>query len=214
MNQSTGGAQIPWSASKLTAPYFVFERAADAPPPPAEAALADAAKRPIRSFSAEEAYAAAVERDTLAGYEEFLAAYPNGVEAKRVRAILAARREALFWRRAVAQDTRAPTGPICADIRAGPMSPTRTAARHSRRGGEPPADFAPEDYADLPPPPPDELVYADQPVFVFVGPDFGPPPPPPPSASSPRKATTGAICRRRRRRPRSACCPPWRWPFR
>ena len=59
VNQSTAGAQIPWSASKLTAPYFVFERAADAPPPPAEAALADAAKRPIRSFSAEAAYVVA-----------------------------------------------------------------------------------------------------------------------------------------------------------
>jgi uncharacterized caspase-like protein len=105
VNEATGGAQFPWSASNLTATYFVFERAAAAPPPPAEAALADAAKQPIGSFSAEAAYAAAVERDTLSGYEQFLAAYPNGVEAKRVRAILAARREALFWRRAVAQDS-------------------------------------------------------------------------------------------------------------
>ena len=32
----------------------------------------------------------------------------------------------------------------------------------------------------LPPPPQEEYVYADQPVYVFVGPDYGPPPPPPP----------------------------------
>ncbi len=181
VNAATGGAQIPWSASKLAAPYFVFERAADAPPPAAEAALADAAKRPVGSFPADQAYAAALERDTIVGYEEFLAAYPNGVEAKRVRAILAARREALFWRRAVAQDTaqaywtylsRYSRGPHVADAERRLAILSAAAA--------PPADFAPEGYADLPPPPPDELVYADQPVFVFQGPDFGPPPPPPP----------------------------------
>ena len=181
VNQSTGGAQIPWSASKLTAPYFVFERAADAPPPPAEAALADAAERPIARFSAEAAYAAAVERDSLSGYEEFLAAYPAGPDAKRARAILAARREALFWRRSVAQDSaraywtylnRYPRGPHVADA-------DRRLAILSA-GSEPPADFAPQNYADLPPPPPDELVYANRPLFVFAGPDFGSPPPPPP----------------------------------
>ncbi len=181
VNEVTQGAQIPWSASKLAAPYFVFERAADAPPPPAEAALAEAAKRPVGSFPVDQAYAAAIERDTLAGYEEFLAAYPTGAEAKRVRAILAARREASFWRRAVAQDSaraywtylnRYPRGPHVADAE-------RRLAILSA-AVEPPADFAPEGYADLPPPPPDELAYAEQPVYVFSGADFGPPPPPPP----------------------------------
>jgi uncharacterized caspase-like protein len=181
VNQSTGGGQIPWSASKLRAPYFVFERAADAPPPPAEAALADAAMRPIGRFSAEAAYAAAVERDSLSGYEEFLAAYSAGLEAKRARAILAARREALFWRRSVEQDSapaywtylnRYPRGPHVTDAE-------RRLAILSA-GADPPVDFAPQDYADLPPPPPDELAYANRPVFVFAGADFGPPPPPPP----------------------------------
>lgn len=181
VNQQTRGAQLPWSVSKLTAPYFVFERAADAPPPPAEAALADVAKRPLRSFSVDAAYAVAIQRDTLVGYQEFLAAYPTGLQAKRVRAILAARREALFWRRAVTQDNpraywtylrRYPHGPHVADAE------RRLAILSARY--EPPADFAPVDYDDLPPPPPDEYVYADQPVFVFGGPDFGPPPPPPP----------------------------------
>ena len=181
VNRTTGGAQLPWSASKLAAPYFVFERAADAPPTAGEAALADAAAQPIRSFSAEAAYAAAIARDTLAGYQEFLVAYPAGPEAKRVRAILAARREALFWRRSVSQDTpqaywtylsRYPRGPHIADAE-------RRLAILSA-GAAPPADFAPEDYSDLLPPPPDELAYADQLAFAFQGPDFGPPPPPPP----------------------------------
>src|SRR6202041_1564198 len=33
VNAETQGALLPWSASKLDAPFYVFERAADAPPP-------------------------------------------------------------------------------------------------------------------------------------------------------------------------------------
>jgi uncharacterized caspase-like protein len=181
VNQATGGAQAPWSVSKLSAPYYVFERAADAPPPAAAAAYADAASKPIRAFPADQAYFVALGRDTLPAYADFLAAYPNAPEAGRVRAILAARREALFWRRAVAQDTagaywtylrRYPHGPHVVD--AGRRLAILAAAM------QPPRDFAPEDYADLPPPPEEEYVYADQPVYDFVGPDYGPPPPPPP----------------------------------
>jgi uncharacterized caspase-like protein len=180
-NQATGGALAPWSASKLSAPYYVFERAADAPPPPAVAAYADAASKPIRAFPADQAYSVALGRDTLAAYSDFLAAYPNAPEARRVRAILAVRREALFWRRAVAEDTasaywtylsRYPRGPHVVD--AGRRLAILAAA------AQPPSDFAPGDYADLPPPPEAEYVYADQPATVFVGPDYGPPPPPPP----------------------------------
>jgi uncharacterized caspase-like protein len=185
VNQATGGAQVPWSASKLSAPYYVFERAADAPPPPAVAAYADASSKPIRAFPADQAYSVALGRDTLQAYSDFLVAYPNAPEARRVRAILAARREALLWRRAVAQDTAAaywtylrryPRGPHVVD--AGRRLAILAAA------ARPPSDFAPEDYADLPPPPEDEYVYADQPATVFVGPDYGPPPPPPPPGFS------------------------------
>jgi hypothetical protein len=41
---------------------------------------------------------AAIELDTLQGYEDFLAAYPNEPLANRVRALMAARREAITWR--------------------------------------------------------------------------------------------------------------------
>ena len=177
VNAETQGALLPWSASKLDGPFYVFERAADAPPP--ALSFAQTERRPISSFPAADAYAAAVERDTLKGYREFLAAYPNSDQARRVRAILAVRREAAYWRRTVGADTpRAywtylhtyPKGPHIPDAR-------RRLAMLSAEF-EPPADFRPETFADLPPPPPDELVYDDRPIYAFD--DFGPPPPPPP----------------------------------
>jgi uncharacterized caspase-like protein len=177
VNAETQGALLPWSASKLGGPFYVFERAADAPPPALP--FAETERRPISSFSAEDAYAAAIERDTLKGYREFLAAYPNSDQARRVRAILAVRREAAYWRRTVGADTpRAywtylhtyPKGPHIPDAR-------RRLAMLSA-GFEPPPGFRPEAFADLPPPPPDELVYDDRPIYAFD--DFGPPPPPPP----------------------------------
>jgi uncharacterized caspase-like protein len=177
VNAETQGALLPWSASKLGGPFYVFERAADAPPP--ALSFAQTERRPISSFPAADAYAAAVERDTLQGYREFLAAYPNSDQARRVRAILAVRREAAYWRRTVGADTpRAywtylhtyPKGPHIPDAR-------RRLAMLSA-GFEPPPDFRPEAFADLPPPPPDELVYDDRPIYAFD--DFGPPPPPPP----------------------------------
>jgi uncharacterized caspase-like protein len=177
VNSETQGALLPWSASKLDGPFYVFERAADAPPP--AISFAQTERRPISSFSAEDAYAAAVERDTLKGYREFLAAYPHSDQARRVRAILAFRREAAYWRRTVGADTpRAywtylqtyPKGPHIPDAR-------RRLAMLSAEFA-PPADFRPEVFVDLPPPPPDELVYYDQPYYAFD--DFGPPPPPPP----------------------------------
>jgi len=59
VNAETQGALLPWSASKLDGPFYVFERAADAPPP--ALSFAQTERRPISSFPAEDAYAA-VER--------------------------------------------------------------------------------------------------------------------------------------------------------
>jgi uncharacterized caspase-like protein len=178
VNSETQGALLPWSASKLDGPFYVFERAADAPPaiapPPAETD-----RRPISGFPLEEAYAAALERDTIEGYREFLATYPDSDQANRVRAILAVRREAAYWRRTAGADTPHaywtylriyPRGAHVADAR-------RRLAMLSAEF-EPPADFEPETFVDLPPPPPEELVFYAQPIYAFD--DFGPPPPPPP----------------------------------
>jgi uncharacterized caspase-like protein len=186
VNQQTNGAVVPWSISKVAEPYSIFERAPDAPPSPALVAATEMAKRPLKAFSADEAYSVALQRDTLASYQDYLAAYPSSAQARRVRAILAARREAIFWRRSV--DENSPRA-YWTYLRAYPQGPHMPDARRRLRilaaQFAPPPDFAPVEYADLPPPPPDELIYDRGPTFVFDGPDFGPPPPRPPHAFVP-----------------------------
>jgi uncharacterized caspase-like protein len=182
VSEASKGAQIPWDAQKLQQPFSFFDRAPDAPPaqgaPDQVAAFRD---RPIGDLGAQDAFNAALERDTVQGYEDFLGAYAADPLSKRVRAILAARREAITWRRTYLADTpdaywsylrRYPRGPHWADARRRLSILTAPL--------EPPASFAMLDY-DVPPPPPDEVVYVDRPVLYFGDPDFGfePPPPPP-----------------------------------
>lgn len=182
VNEASKGAQVPWDEQKISAPFSFFERGPDAPPPEtAPDQVAAIRSKPIRDLGVRDAYAAALERDTLPVYEEFLAAYPGDPLAKRVMAIVAARREAITWRRSYRTDTpeaywsylrRYPRGPHAADARRRLAILTAPA--------EPPPSFAMIDY-DVPPPPPEEVVYVDRPVLYFSDPDFGfaPPPPPP-----------------------------------
>jgi uncharacterized caspase-like protein len=178
--EETKGAEVPWDASKIAAPFVFFERAADAPPPALAQDRVNAIRsRPLRDLGAQDAYTAAIERDTLQGYEEFLAAYPSDPLANRIRGLVAARREAMTWRRTRVVNTpdaywsyldRYPRGPHVADARrrlAFLMAPE-----------EPPPSFSPIGY-DIPPPPPAEIVYVDRPVLVFDDPEFGFVPPPP-----------------------------------
>ena len=197
---------VPWSVSKIVEPYSIFERAPDAPPP--AALVADIATRPLNGFKVDEAYSVAMQRDTLEAYQEYLADFPDSAQARRVRAILAARREAIFWRRSVNENSpRAywtylrvyPKGPHVGDAR---RRLTMLAAQFA-----PPADFAPEDYADAPPPPPDELVYARGSVFVFDDPDYGPPPPRPPRYFVPEEDEDWRDLPPPRRRLALAFCP-------
>ncbi|HEY8008389.1 MAG TPA: caspase family protein [Methylocella sp.] len=180
VNEETKGAQVPWDTSRIAAPFVFFERAADAPAPALAADRIDAMRsRPLQDLGSHDAYAAAIERDTLQGYQDFLTAYPNDPLAGRVRALLAARREALTWRRTYSVDTpdaywsyldRYPRGPHAADARR--RLSTLAAAE------EPPPSYAPIVY-DVPPPPPPEIVYVDRPVLVFSDPVFDFPLPPP-----------------------------------
>ncbi len=198
VNDASKGAQVPWDAEKIDAQFMFFDRAPDAPaqaPPDQVAAVRD---KPIRDLGVQDAYAAALERDTLPGYEDFLGAYPGDPLARRVRAIVAARREAITWLRTYRADTpqaywsylrRYPHGPHADDARR--RLAILTAAL------EPPPSFAVIDY-DVPPPPPDEIVYVDRPVLYFGDPDFGfVPPPPPPIYFCRRRRRISSCCRRR-----------------
>src|SRR6202790_4000705 len=181
VNDASKGALVPWDAGKIDAQFMFFDRAPDAPaqaPPDQAAAMRN---RPIRDLGVQDAYAAALERDSMQGYEDFLTAYPGDPLARRVRAIIAARREAITWLRTYRADTppaywsylrRYPRGPHAGD------APRRLAILTAPL--EPPPSFAVYDY-DVPPPPPDEIVYIDRPVLVFSDPDFDflPPQPPP-----------------------------------
>jgi uncharacterized caspase-like protein len=182
VSEASKGAQIPWDAQKLQQPFAFFDRAPDAPPaqgaPDQVAAFRD---RPLRDLGAQDAFSAALERDSVQGYEDFLAAYGADPLSKRVRAILAARREAVTWRRSYLADTpdaywsylrRYPRGSHAADARRRLSILTAPV--------EPPPSFAMLDY-DIAPPPPDEAIYVDRPVLYFGDPEFGfePPPPPP-----------------------------------
>jgi uncharacterized caspase-like protein len=176
----TKGAEVPWSVLQIDGPFFMTERTADAPPPPNVIPIADVRNKPISDFNnVDDAYAAVLERDSIEGYEQFLAIYPNSPYSARVVAMIAVRREEIIWRRAVVANTppaywsylrRYPDGPHVWDAR---RRLALLAAAY-----DPPPDFAYYDFG-VPPPPPAELVYFQQPVFMFVGPRFAPPPPPP-----------------------------------
>jgi uncharacterized caspase-like protein len=179
VSESTKGAQVPWNASKIETQFVFLERGPAAPP------RADSPNRtawmrsqPMGSLGASDAYMAALLRDTFDGYAEFLAYFSHDPMAKRVRALLAARREAITWRRTYQANVpaaywtyakRYPRGPHRADA-------SRLLA-HVGAALEPPSKFATMDY-DIPTPLPDELEYIERPVLVFDDPAFSFQPPP------------------------------------
>ncbi|TGV92780.1 peptidase C14 caspase catalytic subunit p20, partial [Mesorhizobium sp. M2E.F.Ca.ET.154.01.1.1] len=78
VNEVTQGAELPWDASRNTAPFVFFDRAPDAPAPKVSEAESQANRtREIRDFDAHDAYEAALDRDTMRGYQDFLIAYPH-----------------------------------------------------------------------------------------------------------------------------------------
>jgi uncharacterized caspase-like protein len=173
--ETTNGAFMPWNASKISAPFLFREGTPDAANSQARAVLS----KPVAELGAQEAFVVAEHRDTVDGYQSFLAAYPDDPLAPRVRATLAVRREAIVWRRTYLADTqnaywsylaRYPQGPHAGD--------TRRRLTFLAAALEPPPTFAALAY-DLPPPPPDEMVYIERPVMLFAEPAFAFAPPPP-----------------------------------
>ena len=92
VSEQTQGAEVPWYASQIGEPFFLTERAADAPPPPNTMPLAQISSRPMQDFgNPDDAYAAALALDTMAGYVQFLSLYPDSPYSPRIAAMLAAR---------------------------------------------------------------------------------------------------------------------------
>ncbi len=167
---SSDGQQTPWHASALgEAIELLPPEAATAsvpPPPPMRQA------RPMREIGPDEAYALAIEMDTLDGYVGFVRAYPGHPYTQRVWAMIRARREALAWMRALENNTprsywtylrRYPNGMYAFD-----------AERRLRRLGAPfaaPSNFAMMEFDDVP------MALDGEPIEYEEVYRVGPPPP-------------------------------------
>ncbi len=175
----TRGAQIPWN-TKVDASFVFFQKSPEAPTAAAAAEQSAAIlDKPIRSLGPKEAYLAALARDTLPAYEEFEKTYPDDPMAKRVRAIMAARREALIWSETRHKDTPEAYWTYLREYAHGPhVRDARRRLQALDAALEPPRSFAEVEY-DVPPPPRDEWVYVDRPVVIFDESDLPPPPPVP-----------------------------------
>jgi uncharacterized caspase-like protein len=162
------GAQIPWSASKIQAQFRFFERSSGAPSrTDAPGRTAQLRFQPMRALGVQQAYLVTLLRDTFDAYADFVADYWQDPMARRVRALLAARRESVTWRRTCQANEasaywtyleRYPHGPHVADA-------DRLLAKMGA-ATTPPSKFARVDY-DVPPPLPDELEYVERPALML-----------------------------------------------
>ena len=175
VHENTGGRQTPWYAANLNGASFTFFEPVDA-----TAAMPPVREKRISSVSPEEAYTLAVERDTIETYQDFLRTYPDHLLARRVKVLLAARREAIVWRRTVSRNSANaywtylklyPNGPHAPDCR---RCLTRLSASLM-----PPPEFVEVEYVDLPPPLPvvETIEVTERTITYF---EELPPPPPPP----------------------------------
>lgn len=213
VNEASAGAEVPWHAARLDVPFSLFEAAASAPPPAVDVqAQRERRERPIADLDARDAYLTAIEKDTVPAYEAFLRAYPRDPMAGRVKAVLAARREAITWSRARNQNepeaywtyrNRYPRGPHAAEAR-------RRIARLTAPPA-PPRGFAEVDF-QIGPPIEEEVIFVSRPVLSYADPDFGFAPPPPlplfflpPPPPPIRVLTLSTFLRNMSCRPRSSC---------
>jgi uncharacterized caspase-like protein len=182
VNELTKGAQVPWDFSNIETQFMFFERGPGAPP------RADSPERtarmrsqPMRSLGPNDAYMVTLLRDTFDAYTDFLSDYWRDPMTKRVRALLAVRREAITWRQTCEANTpdsywsyleRYPRGSHVADAR-------RLLTRMGAATALPPK-FTRMEY-DIPPPLPDEAEYLEGTVLRFDDPAYAlelPPPSP------------------------------------
>jgi hypothetical protein len=179
VNEVTQGAQVPWDISRLDTQFVFFERRSDAPPPAISSERTTTLRSQLMSdLDDRDAYISALLRDTFDGYADFLAVHTRHPMARQARALLAARREAITWRRIYEADTpeafwsyltRYPRGPHVPDARR--LLVDLDAAI------EAPSKFKMIEY-DMPTPQPAELEYIERPVVVLDDPILFAPPHP------------------------------------
>jgi uncharacterized caspase-like protein len=161
VNKATSAAQIPWSVSALTVQFRLFEQqdAQQVDQQMQTASLRPSnrirTKQDLRALSAEDAYQAAIELDTLKAYQWFVELYPRDPRAAEIWEIIAKRREALLWRRSAARNTKTAYWNY---MKRYPQSPYVQEARERLAfigaPPEPPIDYIPapeplpEDYVD------------------------------------------------------------------
>jgi uncharacterized caspase-like protein len=184
VHEVTKGAQIPWDAFKIETPFKFFERTPGVPErSDAPARTAQFRLQPMRALGSQNAYMTALMRDTFDAYTDFLADYWQDSMTKRVRALLAARRESITWQQTCQANEpnaywsyleRYPHGPHV--VEAGRLL-TQIGASTT-----PSSKFARIDY-DAPAPLPDELEYIERPTLILDDPELGFEPPPPTPAN-------------------------------
>lgn len=160
VHELTKGAQVPWHSAGFNSQFVLnerpFNRLQRSHSLEREAWLRSQA---MASLGSQDAYFAALIHDTFDAYADFLADHRRDPLAKRVLAMLAARREAITWRRTCQADTpeaywtyleRYPTG----------AHGTGARRRLEKLGASTvvPAQFSRGEY-DIPSPLPDEQDY-------------------------------------------------------
>ncbi|WP_426609722.1 caspase family protein [Bradyrhizobium sp. McL0616] len=179
VHELTKGEQVPWHSSSIESQLVLVERPFD----PVQRAhslerVAWLRSQRMADLGPQEAYLAALIRDTFDAYADFLADHGHDLLGKRVLAMLAARREAITWRRTCQVETPDAYWTYLERYPNGAHGPE--ARRHLEKlaaSTELPAKFKSIEY-DIPPPLPDELYYVGQPTLSLGDSAFLPEPRP------------------------------------
>lgn len=166
VNEATRGTLVPWHNSGLKSPAILGSVAAAGNGEAGHTA-------PISSLPTQEAYLAALRRDTIDSYADYLADHWKEPEAKRIRALLAVRREAVIWQLTCSAGTPDAFWSYLEFFPEGPHSrEARSSLARLNASVSPPTAFKRMEY-QVPSPLPDEAAYVDRPLIAFDDPLFG-----------------------------------------
>ena len=172
----TQGTLQPFAVENLTVKAFSFYKPTDGTISMEQYYVGDEDVGDIKSLSRDEAYKKVISIDSIQSYQSFITAFPNDEAAEVVKYNLAARREAEIWSRALALDT---PEAYWTYIKSYPDGGNVTVARYRlERMGEmdfnPPGNFQPVIYRDIPPPLPEYEVYGASGYMPMRAPPMAP----------------------------------------